>query len=161
MLQGILSATCTVVTIVIPVVWIAVQALVLMNLALAAATAHRRATIFQLLCAVVVGVHGLEFASTELLATPIYVLMLPVLAGTALSFVTSHAVWQGRQVGAALFAAGATAWDTDPEGKVLSVLGAPLADLGCPTAQGYFIARPAPFADLLTSDLDRLGLAAR
>ncbi len=123
LVQCFVSGTCALTTLVLPILWLPVEALVLMNLALVAAAAHRRATIFHLACAALVAINAIEFVSASQLNTWIYIALLPILAGTAVSCVTSHVVWQERQVGSSLGAAGATAWDIDAEGRVLTVLG--------------------------------------
>ena len=122
-----ISGTCSLTTLALPSLWLAVQALVLMNFALVVASGHRRATAFHVVCAAFVAIVGLEFAPTELLETWVYLLLLPILAGTAVSCVTSHVEWQERKVGTSLKAAGATAWDIDADGCVMSVLG---SDIG-------------------------------
>ncbi len=129
LVQNFISGTVALTTLVLPILWLPVMSLVVMNLALVAASAHKKSTIFHLLCAAVVAVNGVEFASGDLLDSWIWVLMLPILAGTAVSTVTSHVEWQERQVGTSLRVAGATAWDLDSDGKVLSVLGAPIGNV--------------------------------
>ncbi len=124
LVQNFISGTVALTTLVLPILWLPVMSLVAMNLALVAASAHKKSTVFHLLCAAVVAVNGVEFASGDLLDSWIWVLMLPILAGTAVSTVTSHVEWQERQVGTSLKVAGATAWDLDSDSKVLSVLGA-------------------------------------
>lgn len=124
LVQCFISGTIALATLALPILWLPVMSLILMNLALVAASGHKRATAFHLLCAAFVAVHGVEYAATELLDSWIWVIMLPILVGTAVTTVTSHVEWQERQVGSSLEAAGATAWDIDADGRVLSVLGA-------------------------------------
>ncbi len=119
-----MSGTCALTTLALPSLWLAVQALVLMNFALVVASGHRKAIVFHLFCAGFVAINGLEFASTELLPTWAYLLLLPILAGTAVSAVSSHVEWQERKVGTSLEAVGASAWDIDADGRVTTALGA-------------------------------------
>ncbi len=129
LVQCFISGTVTLTTYVLPILWLPVASLVMMNLALVAAAAHRRATAFHLACAALVGLNGIEFASDDLIDVRIFVVMLPILVGTAVSTVTSHVVWQERNVNASLAAAGATAWDIDNNGLILAVLGTKVAGI--------------------------------
>ncbi len=127
LVQNFISGTVALTTYVLPILWLPVMSLVAMNLALVAAAGHKKSTAFHLLCAAAVAYNGVELASGSLLDSWIWIVMLPILTGTAVSTVTSHVEWQERQLGTSLEVAGATAWDMDSASRVLSVLGAPVA----------------------------------
>ena len=131
--QTIAAATSTSAMFFSPEIWLVVVAFCSMGIALALVSNKRGSAVFQLACTVLATYLG--WRSGQLVAAPSWVLVGLVIpmAFAAIAFVSSDLAWADRRLSSSLAGRGTTAWDIDATGRVVQVLGVPLAGVAVGT----------------------------